>query len=337
MGALSGVRVVDLSRLLPGPFGTLCLQGLGAEVVKVEDPRGGDYLRHVPPFDGAHGAWFAALNRGKRSVALDLRREDDREALLALLADADVLVESFRPGVMARLGLDPAALVARFPRLVVASLTGWGQTGPMAQLPGHDIGFLALAGLFAHDPAPRPLRQQWGDIAAGGLHAALRVVAALLDRERTGHGGWLDIAMLDALVGFQQTAFATRRVGAPPDGLLTGDAPTYGFYRCRDGWVSVGAVEPQFVAALGAADLTAEGLARYFADGTRAEWAARLGGACVVPVLTLDEVLDHPQVRARGLFVDGLPHPPTGPVHGAVPALGEHTAAELARVGYRSA
>lgn len=340
MGALSGVRVIDLSRLLPGPFATLCLQGLGATVVKVEDPAGGDYLRHVPPALGAHGAWFAALNRGKRSVALDLKRPDGRDALLALLASADVLVESFRPGVMARLGLPPEELRARFPRLVIASLTGWGQTGPWASLPGHDIGYCALAGVFG-DGEPALPRVQWADLAAGSLGCALRVVAALYERERTGVGAWIDAAMLDGLVGVQQTQHASRLAGAAPDTLLTGGAPIYGFYRCADGgWVSVGALEPPFLAALREAtdDVSAEGLARLFASAPRDAWAARLPNACVVPVLDVAEVSEHPHVASRRLFgTDGFPHPPTGPVEGPVPALGEHTAAELAAAGYARA
>ncbi|MDP2310016.1 MAG: CaiB/BaiF CoA-transferase family protein [Pseudomonadota bacterium] len=328
--------VIDLSRLLPGPFATLCLQGLGARVVKVEDPVGGDFLRHLPPGLGEHGAWFSALNRGKRSVALDLKRAENRDALFALLADADVLVESFRPGVMARLGLDPRALRTRFPRLVIASLTGWGQTGPYAQLPGHDIGFLSIAGLLGHADPTVP-RVQWADLAAGGLTAALRITAALLDRSRSGHGAWLDIAMLDGLIGLQQTQFAQLAAGAPPDELLTGGMPAYGLYRCSDGgWVSVAALEPHFLAELRTAtsDDSAEGLARLFATAPRDAWLARLGGACVIPVLGLAEVANDPQVATRNLFFDGLAHPPTGPVEGPVPALGEHTAAELARVGY---
>ncbi|MDP2311616.1 MAG: CaiB/BaiF CoA-transferase family protein [Pseudomonadota bacterium] len=334
---MKNTRVIDLSRLLPGPFATLCLQGLGAEVVKIEDPAGGDFVRHVPPRIGEHGAWFTALNRGKRSVALDLKRPDGRDALLALLGEADVLVESFRPGVLARLGLAPTELRTRFPRLVIASLTGWGQTGPYAQLPGHDIGFLAIAGLLGHaDPTVPKL--QWADLAAGGLAAALRIAGALLDRSRTGEGAWLDIAMLDGLIGLQQTQFATLAAGAPPDELLTGGVPAYGLYRCSDGgWVSVAALEPPFLAVLRSAtdDLSTQGLTRLFAGAPRDAWLERLGGACVVPVLTLAEVARDPQVAARGLFrEDGLAHPPTGPVDGSVPMLGEHTQAELARVGY---
>lgn len=338
---LDGVRVIDLSRLLPGPYATLCLQGLGATVVKVEDPRGGDYLRHMPPFverDGRPvGAWFATINRGKRSVALDLKAPAGREALLALLADADVLVESFRPGVLTRLGLDPRALRDRFPRLVIASLTGWGQTGPWAQLPGHDLGFVALAGMLA-GPDPQMPRVQWADLAGGGLNAALHIAAALVGRARTGEGAWLDVAMLDGIVGVEQLAFAVDAAGHPPVDALTGGLPNYALYRCADGWLAVGALEPQFAAILtgvvGASDR--EGIAAALLGGTRAEWAERLGDACVVPVLELPEVREHPQVAARGLFTaDGLAHPPTGPVDGPVPELGAHTADELARAGYR--
>jgi len=322
------VRIVDLSRLLPGPFASLCLQGLGHEVIKVEDPAGGDYLRHWPPtlaLDGeTHGAWFAALNRGKLSVALDLRIEADRSRLHALLETADVLLESFRPGVLARLGLDPLVLRDRYPRLVIASLTGWGQAGPLSALPGHDIGFLSLAGMFGH-ALPGVPRLQWGDLAAGGLVAALRVVDAVARRQ----GAWLDIAMLDGLVGLQQTQFAQLAAGAPPDETLSGGIPIYNFYRCADGgFVSVGALEPRFMAPLAAAtggDLSREALSRLFASAPRDEWMSRLGDACAVPVLRPEEVATHPHVAGRGLFTpEGLVHPPTGPVSGKVPGLGEH-------------
>jgi crotonobetainyl-CoA:carnitine CoA-transferase CaiB-like acyl-CoA transferase len=323
------MRVLDLSRLLPGPFATLCLQGLGAEVLKVEEPGGGDYLRHVAPWvevDGQRvGAWFAALNRGKRSITLDLRQAADRARLEALCAEADVLVESFRPGVLARLGLDPAALTARFPRLVVASLTGWGQTGPFADHPGHDLGFLALAGCFG-DADPAVPRLQWGDLAAGGLVAALRILGAV----HAGRGGWLDIAMLDGLVGLQATQFAQLAAGAAPDTLLTGGEPVYGVYRCADGgWVTVAALEPRFLALLTEAvggPPTRAALTALFATHPRDAWSARLGAACVVPVLRPQEVAAHPHVAVRGLFSpEGFVHPPTGPVSGPVPRLGEHT------------
>lgn len=331
--ALDGMRVIDLSRLLPGPFATLCLQGLGATVIKVEDPNGGDYLRHLAPFvphgDGQVNAWFAALNRGKRSVTADLRSGEGKEALFHLLESADVVVESFRPGVLARLGLAPTMLRARFPKLVIASLTGWGQTGPMAHLPGHDLGFLALAGLLHRNPTVPPI--QWADLAAGGLCAALQVVAALLARARTGDGAWLDIAMLDNLIGLQQTIFAQLAAGAPPDEVLTGGLPVYNVYPVADGRVTVAALEPAFLAALAAQapGLGADEITAWLATGTREQWATTLAGVCVVPVLSPSEVLTHPQIVARGLFWNGLPHPPTGRVEGAVPGLGEHTGEEL--------
>jgi alpha-methylacyl-CoA racemase len=230
---------------------------------------------------------------------------------------------------------------------VIASLTGWGQTGPYAQLPGHDLGFLALAGMLAPSAGesdPRVPRMQWGDLAAGGLTAALRIASAVYDRTRTGEGAWLDIAMLDGLVGLQQTQFAQLAAGAPPDPYLTGGVPIYNLYRCADGrLVSLAALEPPFLAVLSreTSDLSAEGLAALFATAPRDAWVERLGGACVAPVLSLDEVAKHPQIVARGLFSPGaaFPHPPTGPVEGPVPELGEHTEEELERAvsGQRSA
>lgn len=325
--------IIDLSRLLPGPYATLCLQGLGMDVLKVEEPRVGDYLRYYGPRRDGVSTWFEALNRGKRSVCLDLRRAPDRDALMGLLPHADVLVESFRPGVLARLGLDPAVLVEAFPRLVVASLTGWGQAGPLSHLPGHDLGFVSLAGVLSEDP--RVPRIQWGDLAGGGLAAALRIAGALLHRERTGRGAWLDIAMLDGLVGLQPMRFADLVAGAPPDEGLTGTLPQYGLYRCADGrYVSVAALEPPFLARLQAeaGDVRRETLERFFASAPRDAWLARLGEACVVPVLDLAEVASHPQVAPRGLFsAEGYAHPPTGPVYGRAPALGEHDREVLGR------
>ncbi len=319
-------KVIDLSRLLPGPYATFCLQGLGMEVIKVEEPGLGDYLRHYEPMHEGTGLWFSSINRGKKSVSLNLKRPADRAALRGLLQEADVLVESFRPGVMQRLGLDPEELRREFPQLVIASITGWGQSGPMAQLPGHDIGFMCLAGMLSGDP--RVPKIQWGDLAAGGLAAALRITGALLQRQQSGQGCWLDIAMLDGLVGLQPTRFANLVAGAAPDEVLTGGLPQYNLYRCADGgWISVGALEPQFLALLQseAGDLSADALTTFFASAPREQWMERLGEACVVPLLDLGEVPGHPQVLSRNLFNEaGMVHPPTGPVHGKVPALGEH-------------
>ena len=351
---LEGIRVLDLSRLLPGPAATWHLYGLGAEVVKVEDPSGGDYMRHIPPLgpDGV-GVWYAVLNGGKRSVALDLRSKAGVGALRAMLPRFDVLVESFRPGVLARLGLDPAELIEAHPRLIVASITSYGQAGPLSKLPGHDLGFMGLAGALSTgartDGVPSLPGFQVADMAGGALTAALGVTAALVGRGRTGRGQWLDLSMTEgamALVAHQLAEASLTGANPTPGGeTLTGALPSYGLYRCADGGViAVAAIEPKFWAALQAAaggtlPLERAALAALFATRPRDAWVELCGQACVTPVLELTEVLDHPQHAARGAFVDA----PTGrvvrpPFLGAragepVAPLGAHTAEELTAAG----
>lgn len=353
MRPLEGVRVVDLSRLLPGPACTWYLHGLGAEVIKVEEPAGGDYLRHVPPFgeDGV-GVWFSALNAGKRSIALDLRAPAHRAALRALLGRADVLLEGFRPGVMARLGLDPDELSRSFPRLVIASLSGYGQTGPLAPEPGHDLNYVGLAGLLAlparHEGVPDVPGVQVADLAGGALTAALGIVAALFERARTGRGRWLDLSMTEGAMALAVTELASAWAGQPArpgEGTLTGGLPNYSVYRCQDGrLLSVAALEPRFWEALGRAigevPIERDALAALFASRPRDAWVAALGGACVAPVLELDEVSEHPQHRARGAVVgEGTGRRLRPPFLGAAvgesaPALGQHTEAELRASGF---
>ncbi len=350
---LEGVEIVDLSRLVPGPACTWYLQGMGARVVKVEEPGLGDYLRAVPPFDERGiGAWYAALNAGKRSVALDLRREADREAFLALLGAADVLVESFRPGVLARLGLAPEALRRRFPRLVIASITGFGQRGPWRDHPGHDLGYQGLAGALAlaarHDGVPDLPGVQVADIAGGALTAAMQVAAALYRRERTGEGDWLDVSITEGalalVLGAHAQAAIAGRNPTPGGEMLTGGLANYGIYACADGGLVVAApIEPRFQEAfrraLGeAVPMEREALAALFRTRPRDAWVALLGEAAVSPLLELDELAGHPVHRARGsLTRDGRrvrPPGPGGPAD-AIPCarLGEHTAEELSRVG----
>lgn len=354
MRALAGVRIVDLSRLLPGPACSWYLYGLGAEVIKVEDPNGGDYLRHLPPYgpDGL-GAWFTALNAGKRSVALDLRQPQGRVALRALLRGADVLLEGFRPGVLARLGLDPAELVASYPRLVVASLSGYGQTGPLAEDPGHDLDYCALAGLLSlaarHDGVPDVPGVQVADLAGGALTAALAITAALLERERTGRGQWLDISMTEGALALALPALASTWAGEPPRPgaeTLTGGFPSYGLYRCADGRVvALGALEPKFWAAFERAtgvSLPADrvSLQRLFLTRPRDAWVSILRDACLVPVLELEEVSEHPLHRARGTITgEGPARRLRPPFVGArvgerAPALGEHNDEELRAAGF---
>lgn len=353
MRALEGVRVVDLSRLLPGPACTWYLYGLGAEVIKVEDPDGGDYLRHVPPYgpDGM-GAWFVALNAGKRSVALDLRRAEHRAGLRALLREADVLLEGFRPGVLARLGLDPDELTRTFPRLIVASLSGYGQSGPLAHEPGHDLDYCALAGLLSlaarHGGVPDVPGVQVADLAGGALTAALGITAALVERGRTGRGQWLDLSMTEGALALALPALAATWAGEPPKPgaeALSGGVPVYGMYRCADGGVlAIAALEPKFwralQAAVGEVPIERGALEALFLTRPRDAWVEILRGACAAPVLELSEVSEHPLHRARGAITGEGParrlRPPFpgARVGASAPTLGQHTAAELRAAGY---
>lgn len=255
---LEGIRVIDLSRLLPGPFCTLYLAQLGAEVIKIESPDGGDYARALSP------ELFTLVNRGKQSVVLDLRQPHGIEALKRLVAESDVLVESFRPGVMAAMGCDYDALRAINPRLVYASLTGYGQTGPYRDLAGHDMNYCAYAGLLdqvgeAGGP-PVLSNVQLADLGGGALTCAIGILSAVIGARASGHGAYVDVAMLDGSFALQAVGLATLHAeGRPrPRGrdMLTGALPNYRLYRCRDGrHLAVGALEPKFfrrlLAALG--------------------------------------------------------------------------------------
>ncbi|HWU90746.1 MAG TPA: CaiB/BaiF CoA-transferase family protein, partial [Kofleriaceae bacterium] len=200
-GALRGVRVLDLSRLLPGPFLTMVLADLGADVVKVEDPRVGDYLRAFPPAKGGLSGRYLAVNRGKRSLALDLKAPAGRDAFLRLAERADVVVETFRPGVLDKLGVGYARLAERNPKVVVCSISGFGQTGPYAHRAGHDLDYIGLAGVLAMGGpaagAPVMPGVQIADLAGGSLWGATAILAALFGRERTGRGAHLDISMTE--------------------------------------------------------------------------------------------------------------------------------------------
>jgi crotonobetainyl-CoA:carnitine CoA-transferase CaiB-like acyl-CoA transferase len=341
MRPLQGVRVLDLSRLLPGPFCTLILSDLGADVDKVEDPHVGDYMRHFPPFvtirrkEGLPelklSGRFAAINRNKRSLCLDLKQKAAREALLKLLPRYDVLVESFRPGVLERLGLGIKLLHEINPRLCVCSISGYGQTGPYRERAGHDIGYVALAGVLGlagagTDSPPHPLPIQLADLGAGALWPAVQILGALRVAERTGRGSHLDVSMCEGALSFMipdlGNLAASGRV--PPRGadLLTGGAACYGVYRAAcGGYLSVGALEPKFWQAFNAvigrsaspdeliappeeqARIRQEVQARLLTQ-TRDEWMTRFADTdtCVEPVLELDELCEHPQHQARQLF-----------------------------------
>jgi alpha-methylacyl-CoA racemase len=365
---LAGLEVLDLSRHLPGPFATLVLADLGADVVKVEDPRGGDPLRAIPPLGDGASAAFQALNRNKRSIALDLRAPDGADALVRLARGADVLVESFRPGVLDRLGCGPARLREENPRLVVCSITGYGQDGPYSALAGHDLGYCAIAGALApNGPPERPLPYgvPVADVAGGAWPAVAAILAALVRRATTGQGGYADVSITDGAVAMWTLPLALSHArGAPPartGETLNGGAACYRTYRTLDGrFVALAALEPVFFGRLCAAverpDLAARQweyggrgpvaeLEALFATRTRDEWAAlgRDHDCCLTPVLEGDEPARDPQLRARGTLVeldgaravaspvrlDGAPVPLR-----RAPRLGEHTAEVLREAGF---
>ncbi len=358
---LAGTLVVDLSRLLPGPLTSRLLADLGARVVKVEEPRDGDPIRTAPPVREGIGSLAAILLAGVESVALDLKQPAGREILGRLLERADVLVESFRPGTLARLGFPPEELRARYPRLVVCSISGWGQEGPYRGRAGHDLTYLAVAGALA--PTAAMPAAPLSDVA-GAWSAVASILAALLERERTGEGRHIDAALLDAgihsnLIGWASEAGASRGVG---DRLpLTGALPCYNLYDTSDGRrLALAALEPhfwsRFCLAAGRKDLIrlqyldsarARGkVADLIRSRTLAEWMDLAGREDVPaePVFSAAQAREHPQVLARDLLSEGpdnltrLAFPARfdgeRPRSGAgIPALGEQTKAVLAELG----
>jgi alpha-methylacyl-CoA racemase len=354
-GPLDGTRVVELAAIGPAPYGVMLLADLGADVVRVDRPA-------AARGQGGLEASMVGLSRNRRSIGVDLKDPAGRDVVLRLVAEADVLVEGFRPGVAERLGLGPDDCRSANPRLVYARMTGWGQQGPLAPRAGHDIDYAAIGGALhtvgrAHEPPPPPVNYL-ADFGGGGTFLAIGVLAALLERGRSGEGQVIDVAMVDGAAS--QTAFlhGLLSMGAwtteRGSNLLDGGAPFYDTYRCADGrFVAVGALEPQFFAELCATldldptslpqhdregwDAQRERLAALFATRTRDEWAALFDGtdACVAPVLDLSEAPDHPHNRARDAFVevDGTRQPAPAPrfsrtpgeVRRRAPRPGEHT------------
>ncbi len=330
---LTGIRVLDLTRLLPGPFATMVLADLGADVVKVEERGGGDWLRGISPLAGGESGAFHALNRGKRSIALDLRRPEGVSAFLRLARGADAVVESFRPGVLDRLGVGWEALHRENQRLVLCSISGYGQDGPYAQRAGHDLDYCAFAGVLAANGTPErpaPLGVQVADLAGGAWPAAAGILAALVGRGRTGQGAHVDVSMTEGALAMLALPLAMAWTRGTPISrgreLLDGGAACYAVYRARDGkFVALGALEPKFFAAFCAAVGRPELAERQLEDGgrgpraeleaifasrTRDEWAD-FGGrhdVCLAPVLEGDEPQADPQLAARGAFV-GVPVP----------------------------
>jgi crotonobetainyl-CoA:carnitine CoA-transferase CaiB-like acyl-CoA transferase len=345
--ALAGVRVLDFSRLLPGPYGAMLLARMGAEVVKIESPLAGDYMRMAPPESG-FPAMFDLLNRGKQSVALNYRNARGREIAQQLAREADVVVESFRPGAMARWGLGYDALRALNPRLIYWSLSGYGQSGPYRDRGGHDLNYISIAGLLAvNGPRDRPPvvpGVQTADMA-GGLLGALAVLGALVERGRTGEGQYLDVSLLDAALLWAAPQITALTASNLPVRLLGGDVPCYNLYATGDGrYLTLGALETPFWMEFCKRVERDEWAARQFDPtlvaevaaliGTRscAEWLELFSGmdACEA-VYSIEEAMQDPQVRLRRplLFPQGTDV--------RAPALGAHTEVVLKRVGVSEA
>ena len=379
---LSDVKVLDLTRLLPGGFCSLLLADLGAEVLKVEDTGMGDYIRWAPPYYGSEeqqslgtrSSLYLSLNRGKRSIRLDLKQEQGREALLRLLADHDVVLDGFRPGVLDRLGVGYESMRETNPRTVFCAITGYGQDGPYAQRAGHDMNYLGLVGVLgltgAKDGSPVQSAGQIADLGGGALMAAFGVMAALHERERSGEGQMVDISMADGALSWLAMVagryFCDGEVPRRGEQMLAGGALCYLPYEVADGWITCGALEPKFWAAfcdgVGRPDLIEkqfeapgseawQQVAEVFRSRTREEWQAFNDerDCCIEPVLDLDEALDSELVRAREMVTE-IEQPELGTVRQLgnpvklsrtpadptrrAPAFGEHTDEVLAEVGY---
>ncbi|MBI4516464.1 MAG: CoA transferase [Deltaproteobacteria bacterium] len=376
MMALAGIRVVDLSRYAPGPYCTMLLADLGADVVVVEEPPGVGRRVDTEMGVSERTKAFLPMGRNKRSAALDLKNERMRAAFFRLVDRADVVVEGFRPGVAARLGVDYDAVSRRNPRAVYCSISGYGQNGPHAALPGHDLNYISLAGVLGMigwpgQPPAIPLNVI-ADFAGGGLFAAFSILAALIARQQTGRGQYIDMAMSDGVLSLACLAasdyFSSGTAPKPGEYYVNGALPCYHVYPTADGkWLSVACMEPWFwqklCTALGCEQYAAEQfnaekfpemfafLRRRFKEQTRDQWFAELKDRdiCVTPVYGLDEALADPHTAARRMIAE-VPHPQHGGVRqigiapkfsetpGAVrtlaPRPGEHTAEVLAEIGY---
>ena len=381
---LDGIKVLDLSRLLPGGFCSLLLADFGADVLKVEDVNMGDYVRWAPPKysgveDSAAGALFLALNRNKSSIRVDLKSEGGREVFLRLVRDADVVLESFRPGVLDRLGVGYERLREENPRLVYCAITGYGQDGPLRDRSGHDMNYLGLVGLLgltgeAEGP-PVQAAGQIADVGGGAQMAAIGILTALRERDRSGEGQFVDVSMSDGSLSWLAMVaarfFAEEAVPRRGGLELAGGLVCYRPYACADGWVTLGALEPKFWAAwcrgVGREDLiekqfeppgssTHGEVAAVFLERTREQWSAFASehDCCLEPVLELDEALQSDLVRERHMVAEldqpgaqrpvrllGVPvklsRTPGDPNRKPGPALGEHTHEVLLGLGYDEA
>ena len=363
-GPLAGIRVVEIGSIGPGPFCAMVLADLGADVLRVDRLTGAGLVGPSSDFS------TELLNRGRRSIAVDLKHPDGPEVVLKLVEQADALIEGFRPGVCERLGIGPDECLARNPRLIYGRMTGYGQDGPMAQAVGHDLNYIAQAGVLSmigrrHQP-PTPPLSLVGDFGGGGLMLALGIVCAIVERARSGQGQVVDAAMIEGAAVLATCFYGYLQTGAwsPERGtnIVDSGAPFYDAYECADGrYLTVAAMEPKFYAALvellGLEDLPdqhdharwpemKERFAAAIKTRTRDEWCELAEGleVCIAPVLAADEVASDPHLSARGSFVEagGIVQPAPAPRFSRTPASlshlppqpGEHTAEALVDWGF---
>lgn len=373
-GALEGIRILDLSRLLPGPFCGMLLADLGAEVVKIEEPQGGDYMRWIGPYINGKGTQFLSLNRNKKSATLNLKNPRGAEIFLKLVEKYDVVIDSFRPGVLDRLGVGYETANKINPRIIYCAVTGYGQDGPYRDRAGHDLNYAGYAGILSltgrRGQPPTIPGAQTADISAAML-AATGILAAIIERGRTGLGQFVDVALLDGAFSMLPMAVALLAGGDKNvkggEATLFGGQPCYNIYETSDGkHLTLGALEPKFFKKFckltGRPDLellhldTGPGrdkleteLTALFLSNTLAHWMELLedGDVCVGPALTLEESLNDPQLVARGMSLDvetgagtvrqtGIPiklSRTPGEIKTPPPELGEHTAEILAEAG----
>ncbi len=352
MGPLQGIKIIEMAGIGPGPFCAMLLSDLGADVVRVDRPAGTNVL----------GIAYDVLNRGRRSIAVDLKTLEGVETVLKLVDKADALIEGYRPGVMERLGLGPDTCLERNPKLVFGRMTGWGQEGPLSRAAGHDINYIALTGALhaigTGDSGPVPPLNLVGDFGGGALYLAVGVLSGLLEARSSGRGQVVDAAMTDGSAHLMAMMYGLKHQGLWTDtrasNIVDGGAHFYGTYECADGkWISVGAIEPQFYALLlEKAEITdpafqaqldakqwpalKEKLAALFKTRSRDEWCAVMEGTdiCFAPVLDLGEAPEHPHNKARNTFVeaDGVLQPAPAPrfsrtrseIQGPPPQPGAH-------------
>lgn len=332
MGVLTGLKVLDFTTLLPGPFATMMMADMGAEVIKVESPHRDDLTKHLYPMDGEVSALFGHLHRSKQSLALDLKQEEAKEVVYQLVNKYDIVIEQFRPGVMDRLGIGYDKLKNINPKVIYCSITGYGQTGPLRNRAGHDINYLSIAGAAGYssrkNQAPIPAGIQVADLAGGSMPAVIGILAAVYHREQTGEGQYIDLSITDAVFSLNAMYGSGYLVGgAEPEAesMLLNGGSFYDYYETSDyRYFSVGSLEPQFQARL--CELIGDGelinlsssqriedqqafkkkLIEAFKLKTFEEWLTILGDefdGCVEPVLKFSESVEHPQIKARGLVV----------------------------------